>query len=403
MEWIIPANPNYYKVNEAFKKNKIVYWKQTVNYAVGDIVYIYCIRPLQKIMLKTYVVQTDVALEDTYDDSEFFVHKENYHDNKTKRCVKLKLIKYIDDEGLELKQLLSYGLKGAPQGPLRIKNNELISYIESILSQESENKEEQYEREVISIPASSTIELINKYRIHAHPNNSKSYPYKKSIYYAFRAKYGFMDRLFSLYDTVLIDPNNLSMIDELQMSDDIKKRIFYYINERKIKYYFTSGEIYKFYIFDKCLMIPKPVKLPGQNNHAYLEISEMYSGKDIVERCNKNIQNYVEEYEKELIEGSVEKIIVNKYERNKKARKECINYYGAKCYVCGFDFERKYGSIGKGIIEVHHKRALYQIKKEYKVNPIKDLIPVCPNCHRVIHSRKPSYDVEELKGILGNY
>ena len=150
-------------------------------------------------------------------------------------------------------------------------------------------------------------------------------------------------------------------------------------------------------------MIPKPVKLPGQNNHAYLEISEMYSGKDIVERCNKNIQNYVEEYEKELIEGSVEKIIVNKYERNKKARKECINYYGAKCYVCGFDFERKYGSIGKGIIEVHHKRALYQIKKEYKVNPIKDLIPVCPNCHRVIHSRKPSYDVEELKGILGNY
>lgn len=402
MEWIIPANPNYYKVNEAFKRNKIVYWRQTVNYAVGDIVYIYCIRPLQKIMLKTYVLQIDVAFEDTYDDSEFFMHKEDIYDNKTHKSVKLELIKYVDDERLELKQLLSNGLKGVPQGPLRIKNNELISYIESIFNQDSEYKEEKYEREVISIPASSTIELINKYHIHAHPDNYKSYPYKKSIYYTFRAKYGLMDRLFSLYNIVLVDPNNLSMIDGLQVSEDIKKRIFSYINERKIKYYFTSGEIYKFYIFDKCLMLPKPVRLPGQNNQAYLEISEMYSGKDILERCNKNVQDYVEDDEKEFVEGSVEKIIVNKYERNKKARKECINHYGAKCYICGFDFESKYGTIGKGIIEVHHKKALYQIKKEYKVNPIEDLVPLCPNCHRVIHSRKPSYDVEELKSILRN-
>lgn len=112
MEWIIPANPNYYKVNEAFKENKIVYWRQTVNHAVGDIVYIYCIRPLKKTMLKTYVLQIDVAFEDTYDDSKFFINKKDIYDNKTNKSVKLESIKYVDDGRLELKRLLKNGLKG---------------------------------------------------------------------------------------------------------------------------------------------------------------------------------------------------------------------------------------------------------------------------------------------------
>ena len=99
-------------------------------------------------------------------------------------------------------------------------------------------------------------------------------------------------------------------------------------------------------------------------------------------------------------EGSVSKIIVNRYERDSKARKKCIDHHGLRCKVCEFNFEEKYGELGKSFIHVHHKRELNLIGKQYKVNPIKDLVPVCPNCHAMLHKRKPAYTIKELRGII---
>ena len=101
-----------------------------------------------------------------------------------------------------------------------------------------------------------------------------------------------------------------------------------------------------------------------------------------------------------LFEGSKKQIIVNSYERNPKARQECIKYYGKKCFVCGFDFEEKYGEIGKGFIHIHHIKPLSEINEEYEVNPIQDLRPVCPNCHAMIHKRNPPYSMEEIQSLL---
>jgi len=101
-----------------------------------------------------------------------------------------------------------------------------------------------------------------------------------------------------------------------------------------------------------------------------------------------------------LVEGATYQVTVNAYERNSKARRICIAYYGAKCFVCGFDFERRYGQIGRGIIHVHHERALSTIGEAYKVDPITDLKPVCPNCHAVIHKRIPAFTVEEVQAML---
>ncbi len=110
---------------------------------------------------------------------------------------------------------------------------------------------------------------------------------------------------------------------------------------------------------------------------------------------------YPDELENQtLSEGSKKQVIVNAYERNPKARQECIKYYGAKCFICGFDFKEKYGEIGKGFIHVHHIKPLSEINKEYEVNPIKDLRPICPNCHSMIHKRKPAYSLEEIQSFL---
>lgn len=102
-----------------------------------------------------------------------------------------------------------------------------------------------------------------------------------------------------------------------------------------------------------------------------------------------------------LIEGAMKDILTNKYERNIKARSRCIAYYGTACQICDFDFGATYGEEFAGRIEVHHRKPLYEIKENYVVDPIKDLIPVCPNCHLVLHSKKDGvYTVEEIRERL---
>ncbi|MDM8566177.1 HNH endonuclease [Candidatus Halobeggiatoa sp. HSG11] len=103
---------------------------------------------------------------------------------------------------------------------------------------------------------------------------------------------------------------------------------------------------------------------------------------------------------KEYYEGSTKKISVNVYERNSEARQKCIKSHGTNCCICGFNFEERYGEMGIGFIHVHHLKPLSEIGKKYKLNPIQDLCPVCPNCHTMLHKRKPPYSIEELIKII---
>ena len=81
------------------------------------------------------------------------------------------------------------------------------------------------------------------------------------------------------------------------------------------------------------------------------------------------------------------------------ARKRCLAKKGYKCYICGFDFEKTYGEYGKEFIEVHHINPVSMNKRE--TNPEKDLIPICSNCHSIVHRKRNTVlDVEELKKIF---
>jgi len=99
-------------------------------------------------------------------------------------------------------------------------------------------------------------------------------------------------------------------------------------------------------------------------------------------------------------EGVSKTITVNAYERDPRARKACIDNYGAVCSVCGLDFGIKYGKLGQGFIHVHHIVPLSNIGKRYVVNPIKDLRPVCPNCHAMLHKSSEIVTVEQLRKLL---
>jgi 5-methylcytosine-specific restriction protein A len=52
------------------------------------------------------------------------------------------------------------------------------------------------------------------------------------------------------------------------------------------------------------------------------------------------------------------------------------------------------------IIHVHHIVPVSSIGEKYKVDPINDLIPVCPNCHAVFHLSDPPHTIDEVKAFL---
>jgi 5-methylcytosine-specific restriction protein A len=131
----------------------------------------------------------------------------------------------------------------------------------------------------------------------------------------------------------------------------------------------------------------------------YNKYKELLSNTTELITYNDEISNFNIQKEN-LKEGSLKTVFVNSFERNPIARKKCIEHYGYKCQVCDFDFRSFYGEIGKDFIHVHHKIEISSIKKEYVVDPVKDLIPVCPNCHAMLHKRNPAFTVEELKNLI---
>ncbi len=115
---------------------------------------------------------------------------------------------------------------------------------------------------------------------------------------------------------------------------------------------------------------------------------------------NKKFETKEDEHNHALFEGAINKIQVNRFERNAEARAKCLEYHGYNCSVCNFNFEEYFGQIGKNFIEVHHIIPVSEIRINYEVNPIQDLIPVCPNCHAMLHRKYPPYSVKELKSKL---
>lgn len=103
-----------------------------------------------------------------------------------------------------------------------------------------------------------------------------------------------------------------------------------------------------------------------------------------------------------LPEGAKKTVVVNRYERNRQARRKCLAHHGTACVVCGIDFGVAYDGIADGFIHVHHITPISAIGVEYELDPITDLVPVCPNCHAMLHHGVDEpRSVDELKALLG--
>ena len=114
----------------------------------------------------------------------------------------------------------------------------------------------------------------------------------------------------------------------------------------------------------------------------------------------QDIESEISEEYQPKKEGTVKLYYGKRYERDPANRKKALEIHGVNCVVCGFNFEKVYGERGKGFIEVHHAQPLGSLDEEQIVDPLTDLVPVCANCHRMIHRRKEDIlTIEKIKKL----
>lgn len=117
---------------------------------------------------------------------------------------------------------------------------------------------------------------------------------------------------------------------------------------------------------------------------------------------NETIDNIPNNSNDIYYEGKLQKRTHNSKNRNGKARARALKIHGTVCSICGFDFEKYYGEWGSGFIEIHHVNPVSNYEGITELDPVKDLIPVCSNCHKMIHRKKEQLTIEEIKQLVKN-
>lgn len=143
------------------------------------------------------------------------------------------------------------------------------------------------------------------------------------------------------------------------------------------------------------------------NDFNFNDMIDSFKSMNLPDNKNKKIKFLDENIT--ITEGENKIIETKFYKRSKKLKNMAIEYYTKdgriKCKVCCFDFEDFYGDFGKGFIEIHHQKPVFMFEENELEKTIKDaldnVIPVCPNCHRMIHKRRTNYlSFKELKNYI---
>lgn len=144
-----------------------------------------------------------------------------------------------------------------------------------------------------------------------------------------------------------------------------------------------------------------PIQIDGNNRNVMEALTLTWSSRMLGSVLSLMPLEPVQQVPVGEAEGGQYQVLVNRYERSDINRAACVEVHGAKCKVCGFDFENFYGMIGIGFIEVHHIELVSRLTPGTILDPTIDLVPLCSNCHSMAHKRRsPPYTVNELKAMI---
>lgn len=110
--------------------------------------------------------------------------------------------------------------------------------------------------------------------------------------------------------------------------------------------------------------------------------------------------DYEELHNTYVKEGKKVGYYTTKYERSKSNRDNALKIHGYNCCICNINFKDTYGDIGEGFIHIHHVNPLFSLDSEVVPDPLTDLVPVCPNCHAIIHRQKGKViSIDEMRQL----
>ena len=129
--WIIPSNSSKFDLAKFLSKhNNDVDWKQSANFEVGDVVYIYCTKPEMRIRYKMEVVKTNIPFSKSLKDEDCWKDKEEFRAGiKNNNYFRMHLTCYINTDNLTIMDLHTNGIKGWIQRPRKL-SFDAVSYIE---------------------------------------------------------------------------------------------------------------------------------------------------------------------------------------------------------------------------------------------------------------------------------
>ena len=92
--------------------------------------------------------------------------------------------------------------------------------------------------------------------------------------------------------------------------------------------------------------------------------------------------------------------------RSQHLRNEALRYYTHSgrilCHACSFDYSLAYPEIGHGYIEIHHLKPIVELQGQTfsMEQALENVRPLCANCHRIVHRRRPPIPVDKIQEIL---
>ena len=207
--------------------------------------------------------------------------------------------------------------------------------------------------------------------------------------------------------------NAIGILSDIAMTDESKKQLFFkYIDilrhENAKVNFSVNGEsltdsnswpkVWR-YFSCKMTLIPIPELLDEEEIYSFLSTWMIHGTTLIMSLLTvEELDNRTDVVLRQ--EGRGKEIKSIKYERSRINRSICLAHKGYSCYVCGFNFLEKYGLIGKDYIEVHHTTPVSKMSDDYVLDIDRDLVPVCSNCHSMIHRKDPPFTIEEIKSMM---
>ena len=116
--WLVPSNDSTFRIGDAIEaQGGLVDWRQSNNYAVGDIVFVYISKPSHCIRYKMEVVKVKLDEDVHFNQERFWNDLDTYYNGLGRyQYVRFKLIETYKDDILSLHYLHQHGLRGNLQG-----------------------------------------------------------------------------------------------------------------------------------------------------------------------------------------------------------------------------------------------------------------------------------------------